>query len=236
MNTQLKMRDLVEASGLDRQAIHFYIREGLLPPGEKTGRNQARYGDEHIRRLETIRKLQREHFLPLKAIRAVLDDDVESFEGSQAPFLQRIRDELPDEVAGRVVDGEIIDVDVLAAQSGTPAADIDRMAELGFIELQDSGGRAGRFIRAADAWMIELWGRLRQLGFSPELGFTVDDLQVLDGLVQQVVEQEAQWLGSRLADHPPANVAKMVQAALPIISQLLVKAHDRRVRDFWSEV
>ena len=34
-----RMKDLCEATGLPRQAIHFYIQQGLLPAGRKTGRN-----------------------------------------------------------------------------------------------------------------------------------------------------------------------------------------------------
>src|SRR5688572_29910951 len=68
-----KMKDLVVASGLPRQAIHFYVKEGLLPPGKKTGRNTALYSEEHLTRLALIKKLKHERFLPLKAIKAVLD-------------------------------------------------------------------------------------------------------------------------------------------------------------------
>jgi DNA-binding transcriptional MerR regulator len=62
-----RMKDLCEATGLPRQAIHFYIQQELLPPGRKTGRNMAWYTDEHIERLHLIKKLQHEQFLPLKA-------------------------------------------------------------------------------------------------------------------------------------------------------------------------
>jgi DNA-binding transcriptional MerR regulator len=37
--------------------IKFYVREGLLPPGERTQPNQASYGDAHLRRLRLIRAL-----------------------------------------------------------------------------------------------------------------------------------------------------------------------------------
>ncbi|MEM6956901.1 MAG: MerR family transcriptional regulator, partial [Myxococcota bacterium] len=63
----LRMRDLCKASGLERQAIHFYIQQGLLPPGIKTGRNTAVYSSEHVERLHLIRQLKEERFLPLKA-------------------------------------------------------------------------------------------------------------------------------------------------------------------------
>ena len=32
-----KMRDLCRITGMPRQAIHFYIQQGLVPPGRKTG-------------------------------------------------------------------------------------------------------------------------------------------------------------------------------------------------------
>src|SRR3990167_7497312 len=68
-----RMKDLCAQTGLQRQAVHFYIQQGLLPEGEKTGRNMAYYSQIHVERLRLIRRLQEEHFLPLKAIRAVVD-------------------------------------------------------------------------------------------------------------------------------------------------------------------
>lgn len=37
--------------------IKYYVREGLLPPGELTSPNQATYGEAHERRLQLIRAL-----------------------------------------------------------------------------------------------------------------------------------------------------------------------------------
>ncbi|WP_373310986.1 MerR family transcriptional regulator [Streptomyces alanosinicus] len=37
--------------------IKYYVREGLLPPGELTSRNQASYDETHERRLRLIRAL-----------------------------------------------------------------------------------------------------------------------------------------------------------------------------------
>ncbi|HEX6344741.1 MerR family transcriptional regulator [Umezawaea sp.] len=44
-------------SGVPVPTIKYYLREGLLPSGERTGRNQADYGDEHLRRLKLVRAL-----------------------------------------------------------------------------------------------------------------------------------------------------------------------------------
>ena len=37
MTTTYRMRDLCSITGLSRQAIHFYIQQGLVPEGTKTG-------------------------------------------------------------------------------------------------------------------------------------------------------------------------------------------------------
>ncbi|HEX6869871.1 MAG TPA: MerR family transcriptional regulator, partial [Micromonosporaceae bacterium] len=44
-------------SGVSIATIKFYVREGLLPGGTITGRNQADYSEEHLRRLHLVRAL-----------------------------------------------------------------------------------------------------------------------------------------------------------------------------------
>ncbi|MGW4483663.1 MerR family transcriptional regulator [Amycolatopsis sp. NPDC004368] len=51
------MAELSAESGMPVATIKYYLREGLLPPGERTSPNQARYGDEHVQRLKLIRAL-----------------------------------------------------------------------------------------------------------------------------------------------------------------------------------
>ncbi len=74
-----RMKDLCERTGLLRQVIHFYIQQGLVPEGHKTGRNMAYYGEEHVERILLVRRLQHERFLPLRAIKALLNEQDEAF-------------------------------------------------------------------------------------------------------------------------------------------------------------
>jgi DNA-binding transcriptional MerR regulator len=53
--------------------IKYYQREGLLPYGERTGHNQARYTDEHARRLRLVRALVDVAGLPIATARTVLE-------------------------------------------------------------------------------------------------------------------------------------------------------------------
>jgi len=45
--------DLVDATGVNRRNIYFYVQQGLLPPPGGAGLG-ARYGDEHLLRLRAI--------------------------------------------------------------------------------------------------------------------------------------------------------------------------------------
>jgi DNA-binding transcriptional MerR regulator len=52
--------------------IKFYIREGLLPAGERTAKNQADYGVRHVERLALIRALREQGGLSIDVIARVL--------------------------------------------------------------------------------------------------------------------------------------------------------------------
>lgn len=64
----MKISDLSQASGVAVPTIKFYLREGLLPAGEKTGPNQASYGADHVERLALIRSLSQDAGLSLEQI------------------------------------------------------------------------------------------------------------------------------------------------------------------------
>lgn len=53
----MRVAELSRRSGVSVASIKYYLREGLLPPGERTGPNQARYTEDHIRRLRLVRAL-----------------------------------------------------------------------------------------------------------------------------------------------------------------------------------
>lgn len=69
----MRMAELSRESGLPVATIKFYLREGLLPPGERTSPNQALYSEDHLRRLRLIRALIEVGGLSVASARAVLD-------------------------------------------------------------------------------------------------------------------------------------------------------------------
>jgi DNA-binding transcriptional MerR regulator len=69
----VRIAELSRQSGVAVPTIKYYLREGLLPPGELTSRNQARYDERHLRRLRLIRALTDLADVPLAGVRTVLE-------------------------------------------------------------------------------------------------------------------------------------------------------------------
>lgn len=66
------MAELSARSGVQIPTIRFYMREGLVPPGQLTSPNQAVYDDAHVRALKLVRTLVEVGGLPISAVREVL--------------------------------------------------------------------------------------------------------------------------------------------------------------------
>ena len=101
----LRMRELAEASGVPVPTIKHYLREGLLPEPVKTSRNMAYYPPEFVDRIKLIKRLQEERYLPLKAIKDVLDT-AERSRTSAAEVRKRYG--VPKEVLDRLAELEVL--------------------------------------------------------------------------------------------------------------------------------
>jgi DNA-binding transcriptional MerR regulator len=68
----MRIAELSRRSGVPIPTIKYYLREGLLSPGERTSPNQARYTEAHVQRLRLIRALIDVGHLSIAATRDVL--------------------------------------------------------------------------------------------------------------------------------------------------------------------
>lgn len=76
----MRVAELSARADVPVPTIKYYLREGLLPRGERTGPNQASYDERHERRLRLIRALTEVGRLSIAATRDVLSsvDDPEA--------------------------------------------------------------------------------------------------------------------------------------------------------------
>jgi len=86
---QYGILELVQASGVPRRTIRYYVQRGLLAPPEGAGRGHF-YRPSHLERLVRIRELQDKGF-GLDEIKTVLEDPGDTLaEPSPAPEVELI--------------------------------------------------------------------------------------------------------------------------------------------------
>ncbi|GAB3957282.1 MerR family transcriptional regulator [Streptomyces sparsus] len=68
----MRLAELSKRSGVSTTTIKYYLREGLLPPGERITATQAEYSEEHLRRLGLVRALIQVGRVPVATAREVL--------------------------------------------------------------------------------------------------------------------------------------------------------------------
>lgn len=227
-----RMRDLCEATGLTRQAIYYYVQQGLLPPGHKTSRNMAYYSEEHLERLQLIQRLQHERFLPLKAIKAILDGDVSTYAPEQRKLLLDVKSRLSLDIVGEHTEADRrVPLEALCQEHQVRIDEVRAMAELGLTVVLE--GKNGQQIPTDDAWLVELWGKIRAAGLLDDLGLSVQDMEPYEALVSALFEHEKALFLERLLPLPAERSAALLERALPLIHEFLARYHRAQIRNFF---
>jgi DNA-binding transcriptional MerR regulator len=226
---ELRMRDLTAKTGLSRQAIHFYIEQGLVEPPEKTGETMAYYTPAHVERILLVKKLQEEHFLPLKAIRAMLDDKPGDLSRAQMRVLREVKAKLPATTTAHDPDARV-ELGALLARTGLARKDVTALEHHGLVKVVRG------HVTEDHAWRIELWADVRAAGFTEELGFTPEVLLIFERGVDRMFAEEKRVLLNMAAGLPASRVAGLVERALPLIHTYLARLHDSKVRALFAEV
>jgi DNA-binding transcriptional MerR regulator len=69
----MRVSELVHRSGVPLPTIKYYIREGMLAPGELTGSRRAEYDESHLTRLRLIHALTGPAQLSLAKVKTILN-------------------------------------------------------------------------------------------------------------------------------------------------------------------
>ena len=186
----LKMSELAERSGVSAGTIKHYLREGLLGNGaevKRTSRNMAYYPEDYVERIQLIKRLQEERFMPLRVIREVMDSGPE-----RAARLIELEDRILDLAIKERETGRVSRAKVRTAYS-VPQNVLDRLEKLAILTPNTRG------YDADDVAIIEAISRFRAGGYEEAIGFTVyDTLRYRDALAP-LVEEEVRVLLDRLA-------------------------------------
>jgi DNA-binding transcriptional MerR regulator len=65
--------ELAERADVPVATVKYYLREGLLPPGETVGPRRAEYDERHLRRLRVLRALREVGGAPVSTLQTIVD-------------------------------------------------------------------------------------------------------------------------------------------------------------------
>jgi DNA-binding transcriptional MerR regulator len=168
----LKMSELAERSGVSAGTIKHYLREGLLGQGDdvvRTSRNMAYYPPDYVEKIRTIKRLQEERFMPLRAIKDALERAAASRDAERVSAAEaKRRYEVPQNV-------------------------LDRLKDIGVLTPTSKG------YDGDDVKIIEAISRFRAGGYDEALGFTVYDTLRYQEVLAPLVEEEVRVLLDRVA-------------------------------------
>ena len=214
-NGLLRMKELAEASGVPGPTIKHYLREGLLPEPVKTSRNMAYYPPEFVERIRLIKQLQEERFMPLKAIKGLLDENPER---AQAMV------DVEDRIIERAIAGEQTRTSAAEVREryGIPKEVLDRLEEIEVLSPNTRG------YSPADVQIIEAISRFRAGGYEQEIGFTVYDTLRYKRAMEALVKEEVEVVMTRLAGEvEPERVVEMLEAGSQPLKDLIAAMHTK---------
>lgn len=220
-----RIAEVVRRSGVTKETIHFYMREGLLPPPRKTARNAAFYSDEHLHRLRLIRSLREEHLLPIKAIKNLLIDQPDlQFSVEQFATLQALRrlklNDLRRQKSGNVA----VTVGELAKELRLTESELEELREIELLTAAE-----GEALDANEAECLRLWTLVRDSGINAEKGFSPRDIHYIDQAAKLLFEREVSLFKDRVHQMSPAEIDSLLHTVIPAVDRLLAIRHERMI-------
>ena len=205
----MKMRDLEKATGVNRETIRVYFRNGLLPEPIRGGRNVADYAEAHVEGIRLIRRLQKEESLTLPQIRAMLAGGPVA-----APVAAGAFPHLEQLVAARLDRFDAL-VPLSSVRKRNPQAERDAAAlqRIGAIRLRRRAG--GLVVSRTDAELVAIWGDMRRAGFDEAHGFDAGILGFYVEAAERLAETEvSKFLSALIGRAGEAEAAAMAFEAI----------------------
>ncbi|MFF4123260.1 MerR family transcriptional regulator [Microbispora rosea] len=206
----MRIAELSRRTGVPIPTIKYYVREGLVPQGERTGPNQARYGEEHVRRLRLARALVEVGGLPVasarEALALIFSSGISEFDvlGKAQYALTPPRERAGDDAGDDAGDEAAAQVDELIARRGwqvkpgNPArrtladalATLRRLGEDDYLDLLETYAETAEHLADMEVQAISRRGDLHAMAEAIVIWTTLGD-PVLASLRRLAQEAQA---------------------------------------------
>src|SRR5207247_2625119 len=92
---------------------------------------------------------------------------------------------------------QTIELNLLLLRTGVSREDASEIESLGLLTTTKRKGKS--CIAKDDAWIIEVWGEMKRLGFTRGLGFTPRDMLIYADAMSAMFQREKEMLTERLS-------------------------------------
>jgi DNA-binding transcriptional MerR regulator len=212
--------ELSGRSEVPSRTIRYYTHEGLLPPPVLRGRIGL-YGKEHQMRLELIKKLQKETYLPLSVIREVVTD----------PEKTEVLDhnlKLKEEVfsaLGYDLESVRFGRRELALSANLPLKQIQELERIGLIVPENTRGA-----RKYDRHDVEIAKMAKKF---LDVGFSIDSLGGFSKILDQLADEEKDMFYREFQqeiDRDPDKVIQIAKEMVAATNHLILNLHTKLVQ------
>jgi DNA-binding transcriptional MerR regulator len=128
----IKISELAVAAGVPVSTIHYYVQQGLLTPPVKTSPNMAYYDPRSIREIKAIQELQAKKYLPLAAIKLLMQAKHEGQDKEHVVEMQSLLEGIYQPKGDRPVSNHLSLVEIMES-SGLSESRLRELQAVGFI-------------------------------------------------------------------------------------------------------
>ena len=178
----MKISQLVKRTGVPKETIHFYIREGLLRKPRKSGVNAAEYNEGYVDQIQLIKDLRDNYYLPIPEIKKIVKDFKKLSPSDQAVSQFYSRFFRP---ADRLLNMEVVGRDAFREATGLGWKWLNKAEEWGVITPENNDGEV--IYSPDDLAVGKLMVDMDRLGFGPNDGFDPEDLRHIAEFVKTYV-------------------------------------------------
>lgn len=178
----MKIGELVRRTGVPKETIHFYIREGLLRKPRKSGINSAEYNERYIDQIRLIKNLRENYYLPIPEIKKILKSFNKQSPSDQAVARYHSRFLRP---LDRLPTQQVIGREAFREATGLGRKWLLNAEKWGVITPEFRNGDVVYF--ADDVAIGRLMVDMDNLGFGPRDGHDPEDLKYIANFVREFV-------------------------------------------------
>lgn len=218
----LRIGQLAKKAGVSAPTIKHYVKEGLLPRPVKTSRNMAYYDASCVQRINLIKQIQKERFLPLDVIKRLIDSGEsydEELELGRA-ILKSHKKPLPQ----KSVKGSQVE-----RVSGYPLEKIMLLEEDGLIFPTVKNNV--KYYDEVDLEIIAVMKRREELGLPFHL--SLETVRIYRDSITRAVHQDISlFINNVLGDVPTRQAIKFITEADDELDRFIVLFRNRKLQAF----